>query len=70
MSNIFAKTSIIMTFENSVKKLEEIVLKLESNEISLEESIEIYKEGITLLGDCRKQLENAEMLVTVEETEQ
>lgn len=59
-----------MTFENSVKKLEEIVLKLESNEISLEESIEIYKEGITLLGDCRKQLENAEMLVTVEETEQ
>ncbi len=59
-----------MTFENSVKKLEEIVLKLENNEISLEESIEIYKEGITLLGDCRKQLENAEMLVTVEETEQ
>lgn len=59
-----------MTFENSVKKLEEIVLKLENNEISLEESIEIYKEGITLLGDCRKQLENAEMLVTVEESEQ
>lgn len=59
-----------MTFENSVKKLEDIVLKLENNEISLEESIEIYKEGITLLGDCRKQLENAEMLVTVEETEQ
>ena len=59
-----------MTFENSVKKLEEIVLKLENNEISLEESIEIYKAGITLLGDCRKQLENAEMLVTVEETEQ
>ncbi len=59
-----------MTFENSVKKLEEIVLKLENNEISLDESIEIYKEGITLLGDCRKQLENAEMLVTVEESEQ
>lgn len=59
-----------MTFENSVKKLEEIVLKLENNEISLEESIEIYKEGIILLGDCRKQLENAEMLVTVEEPEQ
>ncbi len=59
-----------MTFENSVKKLEEIVLKLESNEVSLEESIEIYKEGITLLGECRKQLESAEMLVTVEDPEQ
>ena len=58
-----------MTFENSVKKLEEIVSKLESNEITLEESIEIYKEGVTLLGNCRKQLETAEMLVTVEETE-
>ncbi len=58
-----------MTFENSVKKLEEIVSKLENNEITLEESIEIYKEGVTLLGNCRKQLENAEMLVTVEETE-
>lgn len=58
-----------MTFENSIKKLEEIVSKLENNEISLEESIEMYKEGITLLGDCRKQLENAELLVTVEEPE-
>ena len=58
-----------MNFENSVKKLEEIVSKLESNEITLEQSIELYKEGVTLLGSCRKQLENAEMLVTVEETE-
>ncbi len=58
-----------MTFENSVKKLEEIVSKLESNEITLEESIEIYKEGVTLLGSCKKQLETAEMLVTVEETD-
>ncbi len=56
-----------MNFENSVKKLEEIISKLESNEVTLEESIEIYKEGITLINSCRKQLENAEMLVTVEE---
>lgn len=58
-----------MTFENSVKKLEEIVSQLENNEITLEESIEIYKEGVTLIGKCRKQLETAEMLVTVEETD-
>lgn len=58
-----------MTFESSVKKLEEIVSKLENNEMSLEESIEIYKEGVSLLSSCKKQLENAEMLVTVEETE-
>ncbi len=58
-----------MNFENSVKKLDEIVSKLENNETTLEESIEMYKEGITLLSNCRKQLENAEMLVTVEESE-
>lgn len=58
-----------MTFENSIKKLEEYILKLEDNELSLEESIEIYKNGLTLLGECRKQLEEAEMLVIVEESE-
>jgi len=58
-----------MNFENSVKKLEEIISKLEDNETTLEESIEIYKEGVSLLGNCRKQLENAEMLVTVEDNE-
>lgn len=54
-----------MTFENSLKKLEDIITKLENNEITLEESIQTYKEGIDLLGACRKQLDEAEMLVTV-----
>lgn len=58
---------IIMNFEQSVKRLDEIIGKLEDNEISLEESIELYKEGTELLINCRKQLEQAEMLVTVAE---
>ena len=56
-----------MNFEQSVKRLDEIIGKLEDNEISLEESIEMYKEGTELLLNCRKQLEQAEMLVTVAE---
>ena len=51
------------------QKLEEIISKLESNEISLEDSIQIYKEGLTLIGSCKKQLEEAEMLVTVDDSE-
>lgn len=54
-----------MKFEESIKRLDEIIEKLENNETSLEEAIEIYREGAALLGSCRKQLEQAELLVTV-----
>ncbi len=56
-----------MNFEKSLKRLDEIISKLESNEVSLEESIEIYREGTELLGKCRGLLDSAELLVTVEE---
>lgn len=58
-----------MNFEQSLKRLEEIIAKLENNEISLEESIEIYREGTDLAGKCRSLLDSAELLVTVEETD-
>ena len=54
-----------MNFEQTMKRLDEIIGKLESSETSLEESIELYGEGTALLGSCRKQLEQAELLVTV-----
>lgn len=54
-----------MKFEESIKRLDEIIEKLENNETSLEEAIEIYREGAAILGNCRKQLEQAELLVTV-----
>ena len=54
-----------MKFEESIKRLDEIIEKLENNDTSLEEAIEIYREGAALLGSCRKQLEQAELLVTV-----
>ena len=56
-----------MNFEQSIKRLDEIISKLESNDISLEESLELYGEGTALLGSCRKQLEQAEQLVTVDD---
>jgi len=58
-----------MNFEQSLKRLDEIIAKLENNEISLEESIEIYREGTDLAGRCRSLLDSAELLVTVEETD-
>lgn len=58
-----------MNFEQSLKRLDEIISKLENNEISLEESIEIYREGTELLRKCRGLLDSAELLVTVEEAD-
>ncbi len=47
-------------FENSLKELESIVSSLESDEISLDRSIELFEKGIKLSNECRKTLETAE----------
>ena len=53
-----------VTFESSIKKLEEIVLKLESGEESLENSLKLFKEGTELAGFCYEILGNAEQKIT------
>lgn len=47
-------------FETSLKELENIVLKLESSDISLDEAILLFEKGVSLSDRCRKILENAE----------
>lgn len=49
-----------MTFEQALERLEEIVQKLESGNVSLDESIEIYQEGIMLSKQCSGMLQEAE----------
>ena len=47
-------------FETSLKELEDIVSKLESSNISLDEAILLFESGVKLSDRCRKILENAE----------
>ena len=47
-------------FETSLKELENIVSKLESSDISLDEAILLFESGVKLSDRCRKILENAE----------
>jgi len=47
-------------FESAMERLEEIVTALESGEHSLEKSIELYSEGVTIAGICGKKLADAE----------
>ncbi len=58
-------------FEESMKRLEEIVRELEDGELSLEESIAKFEEGVKLGKVCRDLLEKAEarMKVLVEDEE-
>lgn len=52
-------------FEKSIKELEEIVEKLESSDISLEDSLKLFEQGVTLTKSCQKMLDEAEKKVTV-----
>jgi exodeoxyribonuclease VII small subunit len=52
-------------FEEAMKRLEEIVQSLESGELSLEDSLGIFEEGMKLVGFCSKKLEEAEQKVTM-----
>lgn len=49
-----------MSFEESVRKLEEIVKELEDENISLEESMKKFEMGIKLSSSCLKKLNEAE----------
>lgn len=49
-----------MKFEDALKRLEEIVEKLESGSLELEESIQLFEQGVKLSLYCQQQLKQAE----------
>jgi len=52
-----------MDFEKKLKRLEEIVGKMEGGDSTLEESLKLFEEGIGLSRVCHKELEEAEQKV-------
>lgn len=53
-----------LTYEEAYKKLENILEKLESKSASLDESLNLYEEGISLYKHCNKLLENAQLKIS------
>ena len=47
------------SFEDRLRRLQEVVASLENGELPLEDSVRLYKEGLTLSRSCREQLEKA-----------
>ncbi len=52
------------SFEQEMKKLQKIVEKIESNEVSLDESISLYEDGLKLSKSLKKQLEAFEKKIS------
>ncbi len=52
-----------LSFEESMKRLEDIVNHLEKGDIPLQESIQFFEEGTRLLTECSRMLDEAEQKV-------
>lgn len=48
------------SFEESLTALESVVERLEKGELSLEESVRLFEEGVKLSNACKKELDAAE----------
>lgn len=54
-----------MKYEEKIKRLEEIISLMEKGQLSLEDSIEFYEEGIKIHNELVKTLEKAEGKIRV-----
>ncbi len=54
-----------ITFESATQRLEEIVRQLEKGNSSLDDSLKLYEEGVSLVRFCNEALENAEKKIKI-----
>lgn len=52
-------------FEESMKKLEDIVTELENGNLNLDESVKKFEEGMKVAKQCNTILEDAEKKITI-----
>ena len=53
------------SFEQQLTALEKVVERLEQGELSLDESVHLFEEGVKLSNACKKELEAAEGRIQV-----
>lgn len=59
-----------MKFEDAMLQLEKIVQQLETGDVQLEDSIDLYKKGMELSTFCQQKLQHAEkQLITIVDKE-
>ncbi|MCK5539750.1 MAG: exodeoxyribonuclease VII small subunit [Deltaproteobacteria bacterium] len=54
-----------VSFEDSMKRLEDVVGRLEGEEVSLEESLKLFEQGVKLMRFCHLRLSEVEEKVQI-----
>jgi exodeoxyribonuclease VII small subunit len=54
-----------LTFEQALKRLEEIVEALETDDLDLDKSLQLFEEGVSLSRHCHQQLQAAEKRIDI-----
>ena len=52
-----------VSFETAIKRLEEAVSQLESGDLSLDQALKVFSEGVKHAGVCRQSLSEVELQV-------
>lgn len=55
----------VKDFESALKSLEEIVLKLEGGDLTLNQALELFEEGVKVSRFCSSKLEEADRKVEI-----
>ncbi len=58
-----------MSFEEKMKRLEEIVQTLENGECSLNDAVSLFSEGLSLSKECKNELDSARQKIEYIEPE-
>lgn len=53
------------TYEQAYSEFEEIVKKLQNDDVAIDEAVELFKRGIELKNQCQKILDDAEKNITL-----
>lgn len=54
-----------LSFEELMSKLEEITDKLEKEQLSLDESVDLFEKGMEISKKCNSKIEDAEKRITI-----
>ena len=54
-----------VSFEDNMKKLEEIATELEKGDLDLDSSVKKFEEGMKISKECNEMLERAEKKITM-----
>lgn len=53
------------TLENSFEELDQIIKRLEADDISLDDSFKLYNEGVKLLKHCNDSIDSVEKKIII-----